>query len=97
MEKYVLRFSEIRKQDVVIAGGKGANLSEMVRAGFPVPLGAVVTADAYGRFMEENGISISISSLILGLLVWRSRSIGVSMITHSLINFIGDTIAHFTW
>ena len=59
MEKYVLHFSDIRKHDIAIAGGKGANLGEMVCAGFPVPLGAVVTAHAYGQFMEENGISIS--------------------------------------
>ncbi len=59
MGKYVLHFSDIRKQDDAIAGGKGANLGEMVCAGFPVPLGAVVTADAYDQFMEENGISIS--------------------------------------
>jgi phosphohistidine swiveling domain-containing protein len=59
MEKYVMQFMDIRKQDVAIAGGKGANLGEMVCAGFPVPLGVVVTADAYGKFMEENGIGIS--------------------------------------
>lgn len=59
MEKYLLHFNDIRKQDVAIAGGKGANLGEMVCAGFLVPPGAVVTADAYRQFMEENGISIS--------------------------------------
>lgn len=58
MKNYVLHFSEIRKQDVAVAGGKGANLGEMVCAGFPVPPGAVVTADAYDRFMEYNRIDI---------------------------------------
>jgi len=50
-----------------------------------------------GKYNYSFFIIVPISSLILGLLVWRSRSIGVSMITHSLINSIGDTIAHFTW
>ena len=33
--------------DLATAGGKGANLGELVRAGFPVPRGFVVTTDAY--------------------------------------------------
>ncbi len=40
-------FSDIRKDDVALAGGKGANLGELLAAGFPVPDGFVVTADAY--------------------------------------------------
>jgi phosphoenolpyruvate synthase/pyruvate phosphate dikinase len=35
------------RADVPRAGGKGANLGELVRAGFPVPDGVVVTTDAY--------------------------------------------------
>ncbi len=32
-------FSEITKDDVALAGGKGANLGEMVRVGLPIPPG----------------------------------------------------------
>jgi pyruvate,water dikinase len=34
------------------AGGKGANLSLLIRSGFPVPGGFVVLTDAYRRFIE---------------------------------------------
>ena len=34
--------------DVPTAGGKGANLGELVRAGFTVPAGFVVSTQAYG-------------------------------------------------
>jgi pyruvate,water dikinase len=41
-------------------GGKGANLGEMTRAGFPVPPGFVVTIDAYRRFAETTGVGRTI-------------------------------------
>ena len=56
MAKYILSFRDIRKSDVAIAGGKGANLGEMTAAGIPVPEGAVLCAAAYDRFVRENGI-----------------------------------------
>lgn len=50
----VLDFQEIKKEDVMTAGGKGANLGEMTAAGIAVPGGFVVTADAYKAFIKEN-------------------------------------------
>ena len=44
------------------AGGKGANLAEMVRAGIPVPAGFVVTADTYFDFSEPTGLKSLIDS-----------------------------------
>lgn len=52
----IKRFTEIRKSDVEIAGGKGANLGEMTHFGIAVPKGFVVTADAYRCFLSENGL-----------------------------------------
>ena len=46
---------ELRATDLDIAGGKGANLGELVRAGFPVPDGFVVTTAAYDAFVAANG------------------------------------------
>ena len=54
----VRNFSEIGKQDVAIAGGKGANLGEMTRAGLAVPQGFVVTSEAYRLFLKENGLDV---------------------------------------
>lgn len=40
---------QVTKQDLALVGGKGANLGEMFRAGFPVPRAFAVTAEAYRR------------------------------------------------
>lgn len=55
-ESMVLDFGEIRKEDVLVAGGKGANLGEMSGAGIAVPDGFVITADAYRAFLKVNGL-----------------------------------------
>ena len=52
----VMWFKELRKSDTARAGGKGANLGELTSAGFPVPDGFVVTADAYLSAMDFGGI-----------------------------------------
>ncbi len=51
----VRRLDELGRGDVDIAGGKGANLGELTRAGFPVPPGFVIAAPAYLEAMEANG------------------------------------------
>lgn len=43
---------DLAANDASIAGGKGANLGELIRAGLPVPPGFVITAEAYERTME---------------------------------------------
>lgn len=58
MAEYIKTFYEIRKTDVEAAGGKGANLGEMVSAGIPVPDGGVLCADAYNAFISDNNIDI---------------------------------------
>lgn len=50
-------FEEIGKNDVSKAGGKGANLGELVKAGLPVPPGFVVTAQVYQLFTTVSGLS----------------------------------------
>lgn len=49
-------FRDIDKHDLPSVGGKGANLGEMTKAGFPVPNGFAVTVEAYDRFLEENDL-----------------------------------------
>jgi len=41
----IVDFKQVGKTDIGLVGGKGANLGEMVRAGFPVPPGFIVTPD----------------------------------------------------
>jgi len=51
--KFIKWFEELRKEDVPLVGGKGANLGEMTSAGIPVPPGFCVTAEAYKYFVEN--------------------------------------------
>ena len=54
MEKFVVSFHEVDKQDLELVGGKGANLGEMTKIGIPVPPGFIVTSYAYYYFLEKN-------------------------------------------
>src|SRR5438132_3197936 len=46
---------ELTATDLSDAGGKGANLGELRRAGFPVPDGFVITTAAYALAAEASG------------------------------------------
>ena len=61
---FIKTFSQISKKDVGIAGGKGASLGEMTKAGLPVPPGFVVLAAAFDRFLEETEIEADIEALL---------------------------------
>lgn len=52
MVQVIAWFEDIGKDDVAIAGGKGANLGEMTRSGIPVPPGFMVTAPVYKEFIR---------------------------------------------
>jgi pyruvate,water dikinase len=54
---YIKDFSQVGRGDLDEAGGKGANLGELARAGFPVPPGFVLTTAAYQDFANANGIA----------------------------------------
>jgi rifampicin phosphotransferase len=54
---HVRRFDELDRDDIDLAGGKGANLGELTRAGLPVPPGFVVTTGAYREFVASHGLA----------------------------------------
>lgn len=62
--KYVIKFEDLTKNDIGIAGGKGANLGELTQAGIPVPPGFVVTAETYDNFMQDTGIFNSVMDIL---------------------------------
>ncbi len=62
--KNVVWFKEVGKDDVALVGGKGANLGEMTRAGFPIPPGFIVTANAFFDFIRETGLDKKIYPLL---------------------------------
>ena len=53
----VIWFENLRKTDIPSAGGKNANLGEMLNAGIPIPPGFAVTAYSYQKFISETEIS----------------------------------------
>jgi pyruvate, water dikinase len=62
--KAVVWFNEVRKTDIPLVGGKGANLGEMTNAGIPVPPGFIVTSSAYFDFIEKAKLQDKIKSLL---------------------------------
>ena len=59
----ILWLEEIRKEDIISVGGKGASLGEMASLGLPVPRAFVVTAQAFRRFLVETDLEEKIFSL----------------------------------
>jgi len=57
MSSHIKNFKNLTKEDVNIAGGKGASLGEMAGAGIPVPPGFVVLASAFDRFLAETDLA----------------------------------------
>lgn len=67
MSKNIAWFKEVGKDDTALVGGKGANLGELTRAGFPVPPGYIVTAQAYFDYVKETGLDKKIAQILEGL------------------------------
>ncbi len=67
--KFVKNLNQLNKNDVHTAGGKGANLGELVKIRMPVPEGFVVLASAFERFLEETDVNVEIEAM------WRRINI----------------------
>ncbi len=65
--RFVHWLDEVAKNDIPLAGGKGANIGEMIRIGIPVPSGFVVTTVAFDKLMEINDLGDKIRALLEGL------------------------------
>ncbi len=61
--KYIKTLNKIDKRDISIAGGKGANLGEMVEIGMSVPQGFVVLVLAFEKFLEKTDINVEIKAM----------------------------------
>jgi len=55
----LLRLDDIASVDSGRAGTKAANAARLLRAGFPVPAGIVLTTTAFERFVELHGFDAS--------------------------------------
>jgi len=63
MSHFILFFNQLTKENIDIAGGKGVNLGEMVKVGIPMPLGFVILAPAFDRFLKETDINVEIKAM----------------------------------
>ncbi len=61
---YIKPFSQITKNSVAEAGGKGASLGEMTKAKIPVPPGFVILASAFTRFLAETDLTQELEAIL---------------------------------
>ncbi len=54
--------ASLTRYDLPRAGGKGANLGELLRAGLPVPHGFTITTAAYDRFLAHSDLHQTIAA-----------------------------------
>jgi pyruvate,water dikinase len=71
----ILWFKEINKNDLLLVGGKGANLGEMYNNNIPVPDGFVVTSTAYFDFINKTSLAQKIRTELSGLNVNNSKDL----------------------
>lgn len=60
--QFIKNLEEIAKSDVAIAGGKGASLGEMTKAGIPVPRGFVILSRSFQHFIQKTGLQVEIDA-----------------------------------
>ena len=57
-------FNEISRNDVPLAGGKGANLGDMVQANLPIPPGFVVCVPAFQDVAQQFGLTTKLNEIM---------------------------------
>src|SRR5215218_3874252 len=60
----VVDLTQLGARDLDRGGGKAANLGELLRAGFPVPLGFVLTTTAYDVVVSSNDVQQDIDNAL---------------------------------
>ncbi len=63
-DRYIAWLSDLSKDDLQLAGGKGANLGEMFNSGFPVPQAFVITTDSFFLFIKETKLKDPIREIL---------------------------------
>ncbi len=63
-KRNVVWFNEVDKDDIGVVGGKGANLGEMMNAGFPIPFGFIITSHAYFYLIDHNNLHKEINNYV---------------------------------
>ena len=71
----VASLPQFTRESIALAGGKGANLGELMRAGFQVPPGFVITTHAYDLWIEMNGLQANLHELLASLQIDNLESV----------------------
>ena len=86
---------------LALVGGKGANLTKLARAGFPVPGGFLVTTTAYAEFVAANGLDDTLQRTLAGIkfddpaaLEQASQQIRIAFTTGNVPIALVDAIQH---
>lgn len=61
--EYVAGLDQVGRNDLKIAGGKAANLGELIKMGIPVPDGFIVLTNSFDKLIQENHIEREIRQL----------------------------------
>ncbi len=63
MNKIIFDLDQVNSSDIQFAGGKGANLGEMVQKGFPVPPGFIISTEACRTFFSHIELGREVETL----------------------------------
>src|SRR4030095_10639171 len=63
----VASLTQFDRGSLALAGGKGANLGELIKAGFDVPPAFVITTAAYDFLLQTNGLQAIIQEMLTSL------------------------------
>jgi len=63
LEKHFLTWEEASQTDATLIGGKGWNLGRLAKYGFPIPVGGILTTEAYRQFVIDNQLTGTIESI----------------------------------
>ncbi|EGW39742.1 PEP/pyruvate-binding domain-containing protein [Desulfosporosinus sp. OT] len=91
MLNYTKTLSELNKHSLPEAGGKGANLGELIRVGLPVPPGFVVTTGAYHLHLEESGLQERIAKRLEDLQLQDITAVTVADASRDISSWIEET------
>ncbi len=62
--RLVVTLRDVGADDLPLAGGKGANLGELLRAGFRVPDGFVITTAAYAALLQRTDLADRLAAIL---------------------------------
>ncbi|HEY9399278.1 MAG TPA: phosphoenolpyruvate synthase [Nitrososphaeraceae archaeon] len=61
--EYIIGLDQLGRHDLEIAGGKAANLGELIKIGMPVPEGFIVSTNSFDNLIQENHLEKDIRQL----------------------------------